>query len=176
MVLRFNCFWSKVIMDKTEGLLDTESRNADYYESQYICLFWRIFFAIQVSSWSTGLVCRQSTIRESRDLNNKGKPPRWPWQSWDRYQRDYIAAFHYWSTTWIQRGPSQLFDIVNSRKHFPTVVISFLLLMALRVQIFPSSKHYWQGQMEAGWFGEIQTDFWMLLGRCGKREWGRLAI
>ena len=46
-----------------------------------------------------------------------------------------------------------------------------VLMVAQRVQkIFPSDKHGWQGQMEAGWFGEIQTDFWMLLDQCLRGE------
>ena len=46
-----------------------------------------------------------------------------------------------------------------------------VLMVAQRVQkIFPSGKHGWQGQMEAGWFGEIQTDFWMLLDQCLRGE------
>ena len=44
----------------------------------------QLFSSKQVSSWSAGLVCRQSTTRESRDLNNKGNPLRWPWQIRDR--------------------------------------------------------------------------------------------
>ena len=45
---------------------------------------FQIFSSKRVSSWSTGLVCRQSTIRESPDLNNKGNPPGRPWQIRDR--------------------------------------------------------------------------------------------
>ena len=61
--------------------------------AQCLRLFWRknvrrtLFSLTKVSSWSARLVCRQSAMRESHDLNNKGNPRGWPWLIQDRQLR-----------------------------------------------------------------------------------------
>ena len=145
----------------------------------------QLFSSKQVSSWSVGLVCRQSTMRESRDLNNEGNPPGWPWQipryenSWVKKEKSFCGfpggiSIHYLASGWPW---SNMPDYVIHINISQTLGICFIFHAGngnTRVQIFPNSKQGWQGQMTAGWFGEIQADFWMLLGRYVKR--GELTI
>ena len=141
--------------------------------------YFQLFSSKQVSSWSVGLVCRQSTMRESRDLNNEGNPPGWPWQipryenSWVKKEKSFCGfpggiSIYYLASGWPW---SNLPDYVIHINISQTLGICFIFHAGngnTRVQIFPNSKQGWQGQMTAGWFGEIQADFWMLLGRCVK--------
>ena len=78
----------------------------------------------------------------------------------------------YRSTTWPLAGLGQICQVMSFIKTFPGpwefILYSMQLMVIHRVQMFPNSKQGWQGQMVGGWFGEIQADFWMLLGRCVK--------